>query len=410
MRNGCAASNSAAPRTGWSALRTTLGAAAATTPTAATGSRRSSAGSRSSPTGASRRRAHRPVASAAGRQPSRSLAQRACSARSSSSPDRYRASVAAVRSSAPSPTLPSTTRALRRSQRGSRPAMYQRPCRCSSVSSSASSRSSTSTHACTPTVEADLLLDRSDGGGGARAGSSAGTPPGSRRSRRCDRRSPYAARPGSTPGRCSTQARQRSPSMTPGRHDRAGRTHVDAPSARATSVGDRCRRHVRLVRRSGDHRSEHEPAPGTGDEQVGVLAEPAQPTEICHLPIDDRVVVGEGDCPLAGVAQALGDLPQTRPQRSVVVDPRVASDSRLCAGGPRGLLVGEVRPRGDDDRTGTRHGSGRISGTFRVAVRECHPGSRDPPPVEPPTPAAPDRGHPPEQHRDARCHGRAPTP
>ena len=60
-------------------------------------------------------------------RPSRSLAQRACSASISSAPSRYRARTDRVRESEPSPVLPSTTSALRRSHRGSRPAMYHRP-------------------------------------------------------------------------------------------------------------------------------------------------------------------------------------------------------------------------------------------------------------------------------------------
>ena len=67
---------------------------------------------------------------------------------------------------------------------------------------------------------------------------------------------------------------------------------------------------IRLVGRSGHHRAEDEPAAGPGDEQVGVLAEPPEPAEVGHLAIDDGVVVGEGDRPLAGQSKTPGDLLQ----------------------------------------------------------------------------------------------------
>ena len=130
--------------------------------------------------------------------------------------------------------LPRTTRALRRSQRGSRPAMYHRPWRSSSVASSASSRSSTSTHASAPA------------GSGRRWRRPRWTVGGhtSWQSSQPYRRSPTAGRSstGIAPGRCSTQARQRLASITPGATMAPGRAGVEAPPARAAPVGDAARR------------------------------------------------------------------------------------------------------------------------------------------------------------------------
>ena len=133
------------------------------------------------------------------------------------------------------------------------------------------------------------------------------------------------------PGRCSTQARQRLASITPGatiapvgqasRH----REHVPQPSA-ATPVATGSDAVV-----TTQPSTNQLPAPDT--QQVGVLAEPAEPGAVGDLAIDDRVVVGEGDGAVVGGPQPTGHRPQPGPQRGVVVDPGVAGDARLDAGG-----------------------------------------------------------------------------
>ena len=112
------------------------------------------------------------------------------------------------------------------------------------------------------------------------------------------------------PGRCSTQARHRLASMTPGRDDRPGRARRRCSAARSAAVGDRCRGRERRRR---DDAAEHEPAAGPGNEEVGVLAEPAEPAAVGDLAVDDRVVVGERHGPLAGGPEARAQRPSARP-------------------------------------------------------------------------------------------------
>ena len=82
-----------------------------------------------------------------------------------------------------------------------------------------------------------------------RRGGWAGTPPGSRRSRRCGRRARRGARRGNDARLCTSQARQRRASTTPGATMAPGRAAVEAAPARAAAVGDRCRRRRRAARR-----------------------------------------------------------------------------------------------------------------------------------------------------------------
>ncbi len=213
---------------------------------------------------------------------------------------------------------------------------------------------------------------RSAVGGVDRAGPSVGTPPGSRRSRRCGHRPRARSSIGIVPGRCSTQARQRLPSITPGAtmapvgHTSMHRRHEPQPSA--TGACGISAPYSAVV--TTDPSTNQLPAPATS--RLAFLPNQPSPPRYATSAVDDRVVVGEGDCPLAGAAKTPGDRSQPRPQRAIVVDPGVASDSRLGTGGPRGLLVGEIRPCGDDDRSGARHRSGRIGGAFGVAVGERH--------------------------------------
>ena len=149
--------------------------------------------------------------------------------------------------------------------------------------------------------------------------------------------------------------------------DRAGRAGVDAAAARAAAIGHR------LVggrqRGRGDHAAEHEPTAGTRQEEVGVLAEPADTGAVGNLAIDDRVVVGEHDRPPSVAPQSTGDSPKAFAQRLIVIGPGVASDAPVWPFRRR-RFIGVVRACADQDRAGIGDRSPRIRRADRVLVRE----------------------------------------
>ena len=137
-------------------------------------------------------RAATPPARSATDSPSRSLAQRACSARTGSAPSRYRASVAATRASSPVGRVAEHDEGVAaqpaRIAAGDVPAPV-------AVEQRAVVGVEQVEH-----VDPGLGVGRRAGaGGGGRGGRSAGTPPGSRRSRTGGRRRPDAARGRSSP-------------------------------------------------------------------------------------------------------------------------------------------------------------------------------------------------------------------
>ena len=96
---------------------------------------------------------------------------------------------------------------------------------------------------------------------------------------------------------------------------------------------------------------EDEPTADTGQEEVGVLAVPAETGAVRHGAIDDRVVVGEGDRPLVGTPDRARHLAQCDAQRRVVVGPGVPADTGVGrAGIDGGFVVGQIGAGGDDDR------------------------------------------------------------
>ena len=237
------------------------------------------------------------------RQPSRALAQRACSARTGSSPWRYRASVG---------------HDPRR--RPGRPCCRARRARCAAATA----------------------------GRGRRCTSARGARAASRRRRRAGRaRRPRPRRPSGSGRRwrrprCtvgghtswqSSQPYRRSPTAGAEldrdgaralQHPGQAAVGVDTPGATIAPVGQasRQRRHDpqpsadrlvgRRVRGRRDHAPEHEPAAGARQQQVGVLAEPAEPGPVGDLAVDDRVVVGEGHGPLVRRPAAGGPSPAAR--------------------------------------------------------------------------------------------------
>ena len=87
------------------------------------------------------------------------------------------------------------------------------------------------------------------------------------------------------------QPRQAPPGVDHARgDDGAGRDSRRGSGCTAAAVGHRLVADVQ--RRVGDDRSQHEPAALPGQEQVGVLAVPAEPGPVGGLAVDEGVVVG----------------------------------------------------------------------------------------------------------------------
>ena len=122
------------------------------------------------------------------------------------------------------------------------------------------------------------------------------------------RRSPRAARSSRGNGPSPAAATPGSGGRRPRRGRRWPRgAAVEAPGAGAAAVGDRRRCGTTGgQRRVGDHRAEHEPAPLPRQEQVGVLAVPAEPGPVGGLAVDQGVVVGQHPRPPAGVLERSG--------------------------------------------------------------------------------------------------------
>ena len=125
--------------------------------------------------------------------------------------------------------------------------------------------------------------------------------------------------------------------------DRAGGAGVEAAPARPAPVGDRL---IVGVVGGGDDAAEHEVAAGTRHQDVGVLAEPANASEMGDLAVDDRVVVGEHDRSAAdsfGLVRGTGNVHGTEGPRNAVASGLVvafAQDLRAAAGhGNRALIL-----------------------------------------------------------------------
>ena len=232
------------------------------------------------------------------------------------------------------PTFPSATNALRRTHVGRDRTRTNVP----TVARSA--------HRCVEDLDQrHPRLDVDSGCGAAfRIARSEGTPSGSRRSRRCDRRSRRAIVGSITPGFWMIHARHRPASITPGA--------MIAPVGQA-SIHRRHEPHPsgtgalrRRQRCGGDDATEHEPASCARQQDVGVLAEPPDSRSVGDLAIDHRVVVGEGHRPPA-VAAATGGRPfasrlaaarsdrSTRTERRVHVDQLARRVGRRSTSGRR---------------------------------------------------------------------------
>ena len=107
------------------------------------------------------------------------------------------------------------------------------------------------------------------------------------------------------------------------------------------------------------------------EEDIGVLAVPAQPGAYGGLAVDETVVVHENRGAVPIRLETPGDSTEGLAEGLVVVTPGVAGDA---TGGPRGRGGGRspIRAGSDDERPGTRQDRGRIGGPFGVAVREVH--------------------------------------
>ena len=111
----------------------------------------------------------------------------------------------------------------------------------------------------------------------------------------------------------------------PGGDDGTGGTSVDATGAATAAIGEPPS--ARSQRRIGDNRAQHEPAAPTRQEEIGVLAVPADACSVCGLPIDEGVVVGHDAAAPARGLELAGDDGQRRPQWRVVVLPGVAGNA-----------------------------------------------------------------------------------
>ena len=206
--------------------------------------------------------------------------------------------------------------------------------------------------------------------GRRRATGWAGTPPGSRRSRRCGRRARRGTRRGNAPGACTSQARQRRASTTPGATmapvGQPSRQRRHAPQPSATGAGRRRQRRV------GDDRARARTTTAEpGQQQVGVLAVPAEPGPVGRLAVDEAVVVGEHHAPASRRPAARRRRRRSAvAQRRVVVDPGVARATRPR--GPR-RSAPAARRRGGTARAPTTRarapGSGGAGSVDRAGLR-----------------------------------------
>ena len=152
-----------------------------------------------------------------------------------------------------------------------------------------------------------------------------------------------------------------------GGDDRPGWTGVDAPTTRATSVRNGLDRRRKWC--SGDDTAEHEPATCTRQQDVGVLAEPADTGPVRNLAVDDRVVVGKCNRSPAVTTQLSCDRSQALTQRCVVIGPCISRHAAVCPGGSR-WLVRVIRAGADQHRLRPGDRLAGIGRTLRVLVRE----------------------------------------
>ena len=155
--------------------------------------------------------------------------------------------------------------------------------------------------------------------------------------------------------------------------DGIGRAGGDAPPARPATVVDRFSRRWR-ERRVGDDRAEYEPRAAPGKQEIGVLAEPADPSSMRGSTVDERVVVARHDCIEPGPTEMTGLIGQHSTQRRVVISPGVASNTPGRSGRRRvGRRLGIRESRHDET---ARSGNSRrwIRRTVGVAIGEGHPG------------------------------------
>ncbi len=158
-----------------------------------------------------------------------------------------------------------------------------------------------------------------------------------------------------------------------GCHDGTRRAAVETSPTRAASVA-----HGRADRQfqSRHNRPENEEAACARHQDVGVLAEPADSTEVRDLAINQRIVVRERDGALPRPTDVPSDVSQGCSQRRVVVDPCVPANAgeRAVTGGRLRRFVGEsIRTRGDDDGLCPWNGVLRVGGAVWVPVGEAHP-------------------------------------
>ena len=208
----------------------------------------------------------------------------------------------------------------------------------------------------------------------ARPVAAAGRPPGSRRSRRCESPSASRCSRGNVPGACTSQARQRPASTTPGATIAAGRAAVEAPAACAapSATGASLPRQ----RRVGHDAAEHEPraqlraAAGWRSCRTSRARRGARPPGRrgrCRRPAPGPVAV-----PLqVGRDGAEGLL-----QRAVVVRPGIAGNRSVWAPavvGPR-REDGLVATGADHDGGGALDQLARRRRADRPAEGEVHAG------------------------------------
>ena len=151
--------------------------------------------------------------------------------------------------------------------------------------------------------------------------------------------------------------------------DGSGRASIEALSTGTTTVVDGGRSDGK--RGGGDHAAEHEPTARTWQQEVGVLAEPADAGLIRDLTINDAVVICKGHRLEAVGAQPTHHRPQRLAQRCVVINPRVATDA--CDGARRARwLWHQIRLRRNEHRLGIANRAFRVGRSLRVLEGEFH--------------------------------------
>ncbi len=185
-------------------------------------------------------------------------------------------------------------------------------------------------------------------------------------------RSPSATRcsRGKSPVICSEPREATASVDDAGRDDRSGRATADAPSTRAAAVRHRC--FVRLEWSRRHHRPEHEPAAAPRQQQVAVLAVPAETGAVGRLPVDEGVVVHENTRVPADLAQAIRDHGKTAPEGGVVIFPGVGRDTAARPSVAGVTRAARICACADDDRPCPPQRTVRIRRSVGVAVCELH--------------------------------------